>query len=240
MHYLQSVTVKYTVKIKLILKYSRFFVTFAGASLPVERVTDGIDTSIEYAPWVVSLQYLDYHFCTGTLVTRRHVLTTANCVYSMIPEQIFVQVGSASRTNGGHGLLKAITNIMVHPNASVPLPNDNDIAVLTLKYPALLSTHVRPIAVAHPENNLTANQTVLLSGWQVAEPNEDENATKTDTDEVTEILQTAVLSVVDQSECATAHGNVDEGESQGQARVNGNMLCAVNVATRGNSACTVR
>lgn len=217
-------------------------INFTGASLPVERVIDGVDTSIEYAPWVVSLQYLGYHFCTGTLVTRRHVLTTANCVYTMLPKLIFVQVGSASRTNPGEGLLKAVTNIMVHPNASVPLPNDNDIAVLTLKYPISISTRVRPIAVAHPENDLTANQTVILTGWQVGSGtgNEDGNTTETDTEEVTEILQTAVLSVVDQSECATAHGNVDEGESQGQPRINRNMLCAVNVATRGNSACTVR
>lgn len=210
--------------------------------MPVERVVDGEDTSIEYAPWVVSLQYLGYHFCSGTLVTRRHVLTTANCVNYIFPEYILVQVGSANRTDPTDGVLKAITHIMIHPNASVPLPNDNDIAVLTLKYPVSLSTRVRPIAVAHPENNLTANQTVVLTGWQVAESqgsNEEENANATDTEGVTETLQTAILVVVDQTECSTTHGNVDEGESQGQARVSQNMFCAVNAATRGNSACTV-
>lgn len=188
-------------------------ICFAGANLlSLERVSGGRDITIRAAPWQVSLQDADGHFCGGVIVTKKHILTAASCLRDPeVVESLRLRVGSTYHDVGG--LLKAVRNIMVHDNFSSPVENDNDIAVLTLQYPLTLSDRIRPIAVAHPDNQLSANATVVVTGWDTAE---NEQAVSNNG------LQGAPFRVVAQSECASAHGQLD-----GQPRVTENMICAV-------------
>ena len=58
-------------------------------------------------PFLVSLGYVSYvqgeqenHFCTGSLISERHVVTSAHCVANVPPWNIQVHVGSVDLRAG--------------------------------------------------------------------------------------------------------------------------------------------
>lgn len=173
------------------------------------------------APWQVSLQDAEGHFCGGVIISRRHILTAATCVQDQEIESIRVRVGSSFHDAGG--LLKAVRNISVHENFNDP-ENNNDIALITLRFRLTLSDSVRPIAVAGPSNELSPNEELIVTGWDTTQ-----NSNEVSNDE----LQAAFLTSVEQTECVRAHG-----EENGQARVTENMFCAA--AAENSTVCSVR
>lgn len=196
----------------------------------LERVVGGENAPITVAPFAVSLQYLEQHICNGVLVTPTHILTAAGCVANLLQDNLSIRVGSSTQNDGGD--LIPISNIMVHPNYSRPIRNDNDVAVLRLGQTITVSETVRPIAVAAPTNQLNANSSVLLAGWQLNVADNDDESVPS------EELQLANLVTLSREECTTAHGNADV-DGTAMPRVTDNMLCAINAQTRNNSACTV-
>lgn len=190
-----------------------------GTPISDERITNGNSTDIEYAPWHASLQDPDGHFCSGAIISRRHVVTTASCV-SEIEGKLRVRVGATQYNNGG--LLKTVRHIMLHEDYNRPYTHDNDIALLTLAYPLTVSTFVQPIAVAHHENRLTSQNVLRVTGWNT---NENSNGTEPSLD-----LQNGQFRLVDHRDCARAHGH---------SRVTINMICAKGVQQHGQRVCIV-
>lgn len=198
----------------------------------VARIVDGEAIEIGDTPWQVSLQNMGYHFCGGAIITRNHVLTAAHCVDDPVLVRILkVRVGSTNHNSGG--LLKAIRSAMIHEEYNVPLPSNNDIAVLHFKYPLQYSLTVRNIRLPAANSELAANTSLVLSGWGFTS-----NATNSQSDLPT-VLQASEVNVVEQSVCVRAHGTIAEGDNRGQARVTENMLCATNLSVGGNDACNV-
>ncbi|XP_044009969.1 chymotrypsin-2-like [Aphidius gifuensis] len=50
-----------------------------NGNLP-KKIFGGEDTSIVKYPYHVSVQYHNYHFCNGAIISQYHILTAANCV----------------------------------------------------------------------------------------------------------------------------------------------------------------
>lgn len=50
-----------------------------NGSVP-KKIFGGLDTSIQRYPYQVSMQYHNYHFCNGAVISKYHILTAANCV----------------------------------------------------------------------------------------------------------------------------------------------------------------
>lgn len=131
-------------------------------------------------PWMVSLQFNhpsdpNWHFCGGTLVSRRYVLTNAHCVTNndgspVDPAefQIHARIGSHDRTSGG--IVANVARILPHPQWDWGTGTDAvaDIALLYLEdYIQLQHIEIAPKTVGFPGTRSAATR---LLGWGVTEP----------------------------------------------------------------------
>ena len=133
------------------------------------RVMGGCVTSIDEFPWQVSLfrtgggTQLGTHFCGGSVVAERWVLTAAHCVDDLVPTDpspIAVFFGSTSLEAGGR--IADVQTVYAHPDYRGV--GSDDIALLELR----TSVSVRPVSLATPEQagNLERKGTMaIVTGW---------------------------------------------------------------------------
>lgn len=177
------------------------------------------------------MQSDDEHIGSAVILTRRHAVTVASLVSDQeLQETLLLRCGSTHRTSGG--TVKAIDRVIVHENFDTPVAFNNDIAILVFKYLVQIGSSIAPIHVAGLQFALPPNSTVILSGWASPEEGQDPS-------EIPTALQAIELNSVDQAQCVAAHGNVDEGEAEGQPRVTESQICAIDAEINGNSACSV-
>jgi V8-like Glu-specific endopeptidase len=128
-----------------------------------QRIVGGVEATPNSWPWIVSLQLRD-HFCGGTLIDTRHVLTAAHCLTSAIASQIRVVAGLHDRSNKNTGRVQniGVTHIFNHEQYN-SVTQVNDIAILRLSQPVQLNTYVNLICLPGPDPQESA--TVTVAGW---------------------------------------------------------------------------
>ena len=127
-----------------------------------------VDPPFKY-PWIVSLSFLDNHYCGGSVIDSTHILTAAHCVIDpMYPmEFISVQVHrhdlTASPTDEG-AQIRGVAKMVVHPNFfRTRIGPANDIAVWTLDSPL---NSVAPIALDRNGLDYDDDETeARIMGW---------------------------------------------------------------------------
>ncbi|XP_068170737.1 elastase-1-like [Antennarius striatus] len=149
-------------------------------------------------PWQVSLQYLSngnyHHFCGGTLIWRRWVLTAAQCLDS--PRSIRVVLGDLI-LHSSHGVeqYRSIANIYVHPEwNSNSISSGNDIALLKLSSDVSLTSYVNVIALPPFGEILPHNHPCYITGY---------GQTSTGGSIANRMIQ-AYLPIVDHKTCTSA------------------------------------
>ena len=101
-------------------------------------IVGGHEVRAHSAPFIASLYLGDQHFCGGSLVTPRHVVTAAHCVAPLsdfkIRTRLRVRLGKHDRTEDREPgeEVRRVVRVVKHPGFK-PAPQFwNDIAVLTL------------------------------------------------------------------------------------------------------------
>lgn len=123
-------------------------------------------------PYQVSLRLVNGdHFCSGAIVSKEWIVTTAFCVYRLQPEVIVAIAGAQSRSQMD-GVPYWIKRIHVHAHFEEQRLL-NDIAMVRTQLPILfLSKYVRPIAL--PTRDYTeAGVGVVVGGWGFVKVNYD-------------------------------------------------------------------
>ncbi|XP_032786898.2 trypsin-1 isoform X1 [Daphnia magna] len=124
----------------------------AGGSLAVEG---------EF-PYIASIQLERRHFCSGFIYNERWILTTASCVYGLLPTQLDVAVGIISFSEpSAQQQIIAVSSISINDQYD-PLTKMNDIALLSLSRPVVFGTAVQTIR--YDEVDETINTAVTM-GW---------------------------------------------------------------------------
>lgn len=127
------------------------------------RIVGGVETTIDKAPYQVSLQLNGRHFCGGSIIGANWVLTAGHCVSNgAIP--ITVRAGSTD-VNGGsvHSVQQVIRHKDYGSNSQgIPL---NDIALLRVSKPFKFDRTRRAIALYAGNSESLVNKYGMITGW---------------------------------------------------------------------------
>ncbi len=131
------------------------------------RIIGGDVTPQGERPWMASLQSFGQHFCGGSVIDRRWILTAAHCVEGMTGQdasslQVRVNVNDLSSDNQGE--LHTVAQVYEHPGYAQG--QSTDIALLYLA--SEISESVPSIALADESlmtEGATPGTTAVVSGW---------------------------------------------------------------------------
>ncbi|XP_032671107.1 serine protease 53-like [Odontomachus brunneus] len=157
-----------------------------------EAIVGGNVASPGQFPYQVSLQLYGNHFCGGTIISNRHVVTAAHCMPSPANTNgLTVVTGTNDIENGGQ--VHQIMCIQVHPEYN-PNTVSNDIALITLAEPMTFSGLQQSIFPA-TSDPATGQNNAVVSGWGMLGVNA---GTPT-------MLQYVTTRVLSHSECRKVH-----------------------------------
>lgn len=131
------------------------------------RIVGGEDAYDGEFPWVASVRLYGQHFCGGTIIHRRWVVTAAHCLRSKAPHYFTVRVGeyNVRKPEKDHDTQDIrLSRYVVHPQYSIPKRYNNDIALLQLSRDIEFNRYVIPICLPNATTDL-AGKTGTVAGW---------------------------------------------------------------------------
>lgn len=146
----------------------------AAAENAHARIINGQPTAGAW-PWMVSIGAAGVspgrgHFCGGTLIDSRFVLTAAHCVFDVAatPESIQLMIGR-TRITDESGVIVPADGVIIHPGFN-PETLLNDIALVRLAQPVSGFTPL-PLLSAEEEQQLAPDVRARLLGWGTTDAN---------------------------------------------------------------------
>uniref|UniRef100_U5EZD4 Putative trypsin-like serine protease n=1 Tax=Corethrella appendiculata TaxID=1370023 RepID=U5EZD4_9DIPT len=177
---------------------------------PTQNKVIGGDESGEHEfPYQVSLQWNDgfkpFHFCGGSIINERTVLTAGHCDVSYDRSGYReVVAGEHDFTyNKGVEQVRQITKFIVHEDYAVGEVGPNDIAIILLSKPFEFNEYVNAINLPIPDEVPVGN--AILTGWGSISTNWNP--------EYPDVLRKVSLPIIEHDTCKKIYGNPDELET---------------------------
>ncbi|GFY73463.1 serine proteinase stubble [Trichonephila inaurata madagascariensis] len=187
-----------------------------------DRIVGGRDAVIGEYPWQVSLKFSNFfikskHLCGATILNQRWIITAAHCVHRRSTRNFQVVIGINSQKEKKFDSYK-VDKIKVHEQFD-PETFLNDIAVIHVSKPLLLSAQVNGICLPQVEQNVTGFATT--TGWGAT----------TEDGEMSTVLQSVDLPLIPSEKCLNIFGPENFSSSE--------MLCAGELEG-GHDSCQVK
>ncbi|XP_066985423.1 chymotrypsinogen A-like [Macrobrachium rosenbergii] len=129
------------------------------------RIVGGDRSSLDKWPWLVSIRsFPNKIFCGGSILTSRHVLTSAHCMkpFRNLLFLTFVVAGGESIFFGQRAYIQ---NAYFHPKYQKEAPFYADVVVLLLSGDLTFDTATSPVCLPPPDWVPTTGQAVTVIGW---------------------------------------------------------------------------
>ncbi|XP_059511574.1 trypsin-3-like [Stegostoma tigrinum] len=130
-----------------------------------DRIIGGSEVFPHSIPYQASLQIRSVHYCSGTLINPRWILSAAHCVKP--PYLITVVLGehSLSRSDGNEQFYRVI-KLILFPFYQ-PATFRHDIMLMKLKTPAKQNAYINFVAIPSTDEMVPENTLCTVSGWGV-------------------------------------------------------------------------
>lgn len=160
------------------------------------RIVGGEDADIRDIPWQVSLQYSDgFHFCGGSILSSKWVLTAGHCMNSdPNPSDKRVVVGMTKKSEGG--VVHTIKRSIQHPQYNTVVSYSHDMTLLELNDPIEFNERAQPVRLPTDDETLPVGKIALIQGWGRLWQDGDSP----------DQLQKTTLPIWDPKDCANAWG----------------------------------
>uniref|UniRef100_A0A3P9QGL7 Acrosin n=1 Tax=Poecilia reticulata TaxID=8081 RepID=A0A3P9QGL7_POERE len=167
------------------------------------RIIGGRDAPEGAWPWQASIQFLGTHFCGGTIISNKWVVSAAHCYHNYIFLTVLVGITALSKP-GPHSQRRGVKNVIIHERYDFNSSN-NDVALLMLKSPLKFTNYIQPCCIPMSINHQVALNlsNCFITGWGSG---------------AVDMLQEAELELIETLRCNQKHwynGLITE-----------NMLCA--------------
>ncbi|EZA53249.1 trypsin-1 [Ooceraea biroi] len=130
------------------------------------RIAGGQPADPKEWPWMAALlREGTIQYCGGVLITDRHVLTAAHCVYRYNPRDITVRLGEYDFTKSDEtrALDFTVTEIRIHRDFKYNT-YENDIAIIKIHRPTTFNSYIWPICLP-PIQQTFENKDAIVTGW---------------------------------------------------------------------------
>lgn len=180
-------------------------------ALTATRIVGGTATRVGEHPWMVSIMRTGVNpnqYCGGVLLSTRHVLTAAHCLFGFDWKTIWVRFGEHDfrRTDESPYVERSIADFRLHNDFNSRNFN-NDIALLILERPVTYNDYIRPICLPPPNEQFTGSRATVV-GWGTIEYQ----------GPVSPILNKVVIPVWSNADCDDAYDQP----------IRDSMICAAN------------
>ncbi|XP_011502149.1 PREDICTED: trypsin-1-like, partial [Ceratosolen solmsi marchali] len=194
--------------VSLLQKINPFF--------PNGRIIGGENAVIESFPYQISLEYLGYHTCGGSIISAHYVVTAGHCV-DVRAAYLTIRAGSSLKGQGGsvHQVDKIIRHEQYFTN-DYGVPH-YDVSLLHVKQPFQFDDSRQPINLFDVAEESEPGVKSIITGWG--------NTGKGSPIQ----LQTVSVPIVSKTICNNAYskfGGIPEGQ-----------ICAAYYGVGGKDAC---
>ncbi|KAM8971861.1 ovochymase-1 [Pelodytes ibericus] len=158
------------------------------------RVVGGESATSKSWPWIVSIQTnAKQHFCGGTIIGARWILTAAHCEFKVGEDRVFVGQTDLSLKEGTE---VTVINAYAHRFfEEFAFPPNYDISLLELKTPIITDKSVAVICL--PERVDFQYADCMIAGW---------GSTNALTSQYPHVLQQAKVPIITQESCQSYWG----------------------------------